>query len=76
MAAAYLGARAMDHRAGSMTKAQEPFRVVLNLHVPGKGYSLSVVTDHAEMQVYVSEKGRVIKAYEPRVLNAREGLGA
>lgn len=44
----------------------EPFWVTLNLHIPGKGYSLSVHTDHAEMQIYVSEKGRVIRAYEPR----------
>ncbi len=49
-----------------MKRDGEPFWVEMNLHIPGKGYSLSVHTDHAEMQVYVSEQGRVIRAYEPR----------
>lgn len=44
----------------------EPFWVTMNLHLPGKGYSLSIHTDHVEMQVYVSEAGRVIRSYEPR----------
>lgn len=49
-----------------MNDADGPFWVTMNLHLPGKGYSLSVHTDHVEMQVYVSEKGRVVRAYEPR----------
>lgn len=44
----------------------QPFWVTLNLHLPGKGYSLSVHTEAVEMQIYVSEKGRVIRAYEAR----------
>ncbi len=50
----------------SVRRDGEPFWVEMNLHIPGKGYSLSIHTDHAEMQVYVSEKGRKIQAYEPR----------
>ncbi len=50
---------------GDMRKVQ-PFWVTLNLHLPGKGYSLSVHTETLEMQIYVSEKGRVVRAYEPR----------
>lgn len=46
--------------------ADQPFWVEMNLHIPGKGYSLSVHTEHVEMQVYVSEKGRVVRSYEPR----------
>jgi hypothetical protein len=45
---------------------REPFWVTLNCHVPGKGYSLSVHTERIEMQIYVSEKGQVIRSYEPR----------
>jgi hypothetical protein len=56
---------------GDMRNVQ-PFHVCLNLHVPGKGYSLSIHTEHAEMQVYVSEKGRVIRAYEPRTKQKRD----
>lgn len=47
-------------------REDDPFWVTMNLHVPGKGYSLSIHTDHVEMQVFVSEKGKVVRAYEPR----------
>lgn len=53
----------------SSRERSEPFWVEMNLHVPGKGYSLSVHTDHIEMQVYVSEKGHNVQAYEPRRKN-------
>lgn len=34
-------------------------------HVDGGGYALRIYTDHDEVQVYVSEKGRKVKAYRP-----------
>lgn len=64
--------------AAKLTKSGVPvesFWVELNLHVPGRGYSISVHTEHAEMQVYVSEKGRVIRAYETRPKAAATNSG-
>ena len=43
-----------------------PMDVIRAAHVDDKGYSLEIVTDHQRMQIYVSEAGRVIRAYEPR----------
>jgi hypothetical protein len=43
-----------------------PLKVERLAHVPDSGYALSIETDYGMvMQVYVSEKGRVIRAYEP-----------
>jgi hypothetical protein len=34
-------------------------------HVEGRGYVLAIRTERESMQVYVSEKGRTMRAYEP-----------
>jgi hypothetical protein len=47
-----------------------PMKVERLAHIEGRGYVLSVKTDHAEMQVYVSEKGRVVRPYPVRENNA------
>jgi len=41
-----------------------PMRVVRAVHIEGRGRVIVVATDHAEMEVFVSEKGRKIRAYE------------
>jgi hypothetical protein len=43
-----------------------PMKVTRMAHIEGRGYSLEISTDHVRMQVYISEKGRVISACEPR----------
>lgn len=63
----------MTFQATGDTRNVQPFYVCLNLHIPGKGYSLSIHTETVEMQVYVSEKGRVVRAYEPRAKVQRDG---
>jgi hypothetical protein len=43
-----------------------PMEVERLVHVEGRGYALEVKTEHASMQIYVSDKGRKIKAYPVR----------
>lgn len=43
-----------------------PMVVTRLVHIEGRGYALEVKTDHKTMQIFVSEKGRVIKAYPER----------
>ena len=35
-------------------------------HIEGRGYALQIATDHAVMQVYVTEKGMKIEPYPVR----------
>lgn len=42
-----------------------PFDVERLAHIEGRGYVICIRTDHGSMQISVSEKGRVIRAYEP-----------
>lgn len=59
-----------DRRAeGAVTKygfCWGPMIVTRLAHVNGRGYSLSIETPHAEMQVYVTEKGRKIEPIRVR----------
>lgn len=43
-----------------------PMKVERLAHIEGRGYVVQVSTDHMQVEVYVSEKGQKIKAYEPR----------
>ena len=40
-----------------------PLVVTRMAHIPERGYSLEVKTDHQGMFIFVSEKGRVIRPY-------------
>lgn len=40
-----------------------PLHVERLAHVEGRGYALRIYTDHDEVQVYVTEKGRKVQAY-------------
>lgn len=40
-----------------------PARVERMAHVEGRGYVLGVTTDFGQMQIYISETGRVIRSY-------------
>lgn len=53
----------MSDRPGAYGFLWGPMEVERSCHVEGRGYALTIRTDHQEMQVYVSEKGRVIEAY-------------
>ena len=39
-----------------------PMRVVRCAHIEGRGRVIVIATDHAELEVFVSEKGHKIKA--------------
>ena len=41
-----------------------PMLVERACHIEGRGYSIQIQTEHKVMQIYVSEAGRVIRAYE------------
>ena len=41
-----------------------PMRVVRCTHLEGRGRTLLIATDHALLEVFVSEKGRKIRTYE------------
>lgn len=41
-----------------------PIKVERLCHVEGRGYSLEVRTDHARVQLGISEKGRKITVHE------------
>ena len=43
-----------------------PMIVTRMAHITRRGYVLSIETPHQSMQVYVTEKGRKVQAYEPR----------
>lgn len=43
-----------------------PLDVTRLAHIEGRGYVLRIITDHQEMQIHVTEKGRKITAYESR----------
>jgi hypothetical protein len=43
-----------------------PMKVERLTHIEGRGYVVSVKTEHMEVQVYVSEQGRNVIACEPR----------
>lgn len=43
-----------------------PMTVTRICHIEGRGYVLEVKTDHRSVQIYVSEKGRVLKPEEVR----------
>lgn len=43
-----------------------PMKVERLAHIEGRGYVVAVTTEHMTVQVYVSEKGRNVVAYEPR----------
>jgi hypothetical protein len=40
-----------------------PAKVERACHVDGRGYVLEIHTQHARLQVYISEQGRKIKPY-------------
>jgi hypothetical protein len=40
-----------------------PMIVERSAHIEGRGYILTVKTDHARVEVYVTEKGRKINVY-------------
>lgn len=42
-----------------------PMHVERMAYIEGRGYALRIRTDHDEIQVYVSEKGRKVEAYRP-----------
>lgn len=42
-----------------------PMQVNRTAHIEGRGYVVTVKTAHAEIQVYVTEKGRKVEAYRP-----------
>lgn len=42
-----------------------PMEVLRVAHVEGRGYVVEVRTEHAKLQVYVTEKGRRVEAYRP-----------
>ena len=42
-----------------------PMKVQRLAYIEGRGYVLEVSTDTQSMQVYISEKGRVIRACDP-----------
>ena len=47
-----------------------PMKVERLAHIEGRGYVVTVKTDHNELQVYVSEKGRKVEAYRPELVEA------
>ena len=42
-----------------------PLVVERTAHFEGRGYVVTIKTERESMQVYVSEKGRKLRAYEP-----------
>lgn len=44
-----------------------PMKVERLIHVEGRGYVLEIRTEHATVQIHVTEKGRKIKPYPIRV---------
>ena len=42
-----------------------PLVVERTAHIEGRGYVVTIQTERESMQVYVSEKGRRMRAYEP-----------
>lgn len=49
-----------------------PMSVERTAHIEGRGYALTIRTEHQTMQVFVTEKGRKIKPYPVRDMNALE----
>jgi hypothetical protein len=43
-----------------------PMRVTRMAHIEGRGYCIEIATEHARLQVLVSEKGRKITTYPIR----------
>jgi hypothetical protein len=53
-----------------------PMKVERLAHIPGRGYVVQIGTEHVSVQVYVSEKGRKVTAYEPRPVEATQERAA
>lgn len=50
-----------------------PLEVQRTVHVEGRGYVVTVQTERESIQVYVSEKGRTLKAYPKHKRYYRKG---